>query len=113
MSGTEKLKLWLAAIIVLVAIYVIGYAELAPGVRFGVAAVSFAAAASLVVFSQPGRTFSYFVRDAGNELRKVVWPNKQEVMQMTGIVFVFLTIVTVLLWLMDLVVGILLEQLVR
>lgn len=113
MSGLEKLKLWAAATLLLVAVYVLGYAELRPAARFGTAVLSAAIALALVVFSQSGATFFRFVRDSAIELRKVVWPNKQEVMQMTGVVFAFLTVVTLFLWVVDWVINFLLAQLVR
>lgn len=112
MSAIEKLRLWLASLLVIIVIYVLGYAELTTPVRFAIAVVSLSAAAALIVFSRLGGMFFRFVRDSGNELRKVVWPDKQEVMQMTGVVFVFLVIVTLFLWVVDLIVSFLLGQLV-
>ena len=103
--------MWAAVILTLAAVYIASYADLTPAVRFGSSVVAVMIAAALVIFSQSGRDFSYFMRDAGNELRKVVWPKKQEVIQMTGVVFVFLTIVTIFLWLADLIIRLLLEQL--
>lgn len=112
MSGTEKLKLWAAAILVIGVIYVAAYAELPVAGRFGVSAIGLIAAGGLIFFSQSGRDFSRFVRDAGVELRKVVWPTKQETLQLTGIVFILLSIATVFLWVVDLVIGYLLDILV-
>lgn len=105
MSDRDKIKLWAAAFLVLVFVYIFQYAELEAGVRFAAAAMTLVAAGALVGFSQAGRSFSYFVRDAGSELRKVVWPSKQEVTQMTGVVFVFLVLVTLFLWLIDLIIN--------
>lgn len=42
-----------------------------------------------------------FVRDARIEVKKVVWPSKQETMQTTLVVFVMVFIVGIILWLMD------------
>lgn len=111
MSAVEKMKLWAVAFIVIAVIYVAAYAELSAAARFGVSAVGVAAAGALVFFSQAGRDFSVFVRDSGVELRKVVWPTKQETMQLTGVVFVFLLVVTMYLWVIDFVIGLLLGAL--
>ena len=111
MSGLEKLKLWVAAVLALAAVYVLGYADLSPAARFGAAVLGAGTALALVAFSASGAAFSRFVRDSLIELRKVVWPNKQEVMQMTGVVFAFLAVVTLFLWVVDWVINLLLGQL--
>ena len=41
----------------------------------------------LIVFSQSGRIFFNFARESGIELRKVVWPSKEETLKLTGVVF--------------------------
>ena len=40
--------------------------------------------------SAPGKTFWRFVQSSRIELRKVVWPNRQETLQVTLVVFVML-----------------------
>ena len=110
MSGIEKLKIWVASLLVLAVVYVAAYAELPANTRFVIALGGLVAAALLVYFSQAGRDFFVYVRAAGVELRKVVWPSRQETAQLTGIVALFLLAVTLFLWLADIIISFLLEQ---
>ncbi len=66
----------------------------------GMVAVAVAAIA-IALSSQPGRSAWAFAQDARQELRRVVWPTRQETVQTTLIVLVMVIIVAVLLWLMD------------
>lgn len=56
---------------------------------------------ALGLHSSPGRRFRDFARDAIIETRKVVWPSRLETFQMTGVVFVFVVVVSIFLWLVD------------
>lgn len=111
MPITEKLKLWAAAFLTLAVVYVAAYAELSFGVKFGAVTAGGLLAGALVFFSQGGRDFSRFVRDSLVELRKVVWPTKQETLQLTGVVFLFLIAASLFLWFADFVIGHLLDAL--
>ncbi len=42
-----------------------------------------------------------FFREVRAELKKVSWPNRQELISYTGIVFVSVVIVAVLIWVID------------
>lgn len=55
--------------------------------------------------SNMGRRGLGFVRDARVEVRKVVWPTRQETLQTTLIVLVMVVIVAIMLWLIDLALG--------
>ena len=61
----------------------------------------FAAAAVVAWFTEPGRAFYMFSREAVNEARKVVWPTRKETMQMTGVVILFVIVMAVFLWIVD------------
>ena len=112
MTSTDKAKLWAATLIFLAIVYVASYAEVSAGVRFGVSVAGIVAALALVFFSQAGRMFSVFVREAGIELRKVVWPTKQETLQSVGVVFLFLLAMTFFLWFVDLIINFALSKLI-
>jgi preprotein translocase subunit SecE len=60
-------------------------------------------AASVVVFlaSDSGRRLLAFGRDSVRELRKVVWPERKEAIQMTMYVFGFVLVMSIFLWLTD------------
>lgn len=42
-----------------------------------------------------------FIREARDELRKVTWPDRDEVTSFTGVVIVAIVIIAVFLWLID------------
>jgi preprotein translocase subunit SecE len=42
-----------------------------------------------------------FLREVKAELRKVSWPNRQELTSYTGIVFISVVMIAVLIWIMD------------
>ena len=46
-----------------------------------------------------------FVKDARVEVRKVVWPTRQETLQTTIAVLIMVVIVAIMLWLIDLALG--------
>ena len=51
--------------------------------------------------SAQGRTLWAFIQGSRLELRKVVWPSREETMQTTLIVFVFSAFMSVFFWLLD------------
>ena len=59
--------------------------------------------AAVVVFftSESGRQLVAFGRDAWREVRKVVWPERKEAIQITAYVFGFVLIMAVFLWATD------------
>ena len=66
-----------------------------------VAVIAFFIAAS----SDPGRRGLGFVRDARVEVRKVVWPTRQETLQTTVAVLFMVILVAIMLWLFDMLLG--------
>ena len=48
-----------------------------------------------------GRGILDFLREAHLEVRKVVWPTRQETVQMSGIVLVMVVLVAVIIWVLD------------
>ncbi|MCB1875549.1 MAG: preprotein translocase subunit SecE [Chromatiales bacterium] len=63
------------------------------------------AAAGVAVFvalqTEIGRRFWGFIQESRAEVRKVVWPTRQETVQTTLIVIVMVILVGILLWLLD------------
>ena len=55
--------------------------------------------------TEQGRAFNQLRKDAAIELRKVVWPTRQETVQTTLIVLVFVVIVALILFFMDWVLN--------
>ena len=67
----------------------------------GVAVIAFLIAAT----SEPGRRGLGFVRDSRVEVRKVVWPTRQETLQTTIAVLFMVVLVAIMLWLFDMLLG--------
>jgi preprotein translocase subunit SecE len=64
--------------------------------------VSFIAAVAIAFQSAQGRTLWAFIQGSRVEMRKVVWPTREETFQTTLVVLVFATIMGVFFWLLDL-----------
>jgi preprotein translocase subunit SecE len=63
------------------------------------------AGAALGFSSGPGQALKKFLLDAQIEVRKVVWPTRQETWQTTLIVAVAVLIIGILIWIIDLVLS--------
>lgn len=101
-TGTDKAKLAGVAVLVVgavVAFYALGQQDLWLRVLALLALIGVA----VVVFftSEPGKQLIAYGRDSVKEVRKVVWPSRQEAMQMTGYVFAFVVVMALFLWLTD------------
>jgi preprotein translocase subunit SecE len=66
-----------------------------------VAVIAFLIAAT----SDVGRRSLGFVKDARVEVRKVVWPTRQETVQTTIAVLFMVVLVAIMLWLFDMFLG--------
>jgi len=102
-SSLDWLK-WTITVLLLVAViggnYVYGeqtHVVLRIAVLLLLAVLAFVSAA----FTEKGKTFLTFAKDARLEVRKVVWPTRQETMQTTLIILVVSTIVGLILWGLD------------
>ena len=106
-AGTAD-KVKLAAAILIVVAGVAGYyvlADQAIWLRWLAVVLSLALAAVVVAFSSYGREFRRFVELARIELRKIVWPTRQETLQTTLVVFGFVVVAGLFFWLLDLVLA--------
>lgn len=59
------------------------------------------AALGLILTTVMGRGFMGFLRDSRVEVRKVIWPTRQETMQSTLVVVALVFIVGLVLWTLD------------
>jgi len=104
-AGGGADKAMLAAAVALVVAGIAAYYVLAaqPGwIRWLSLVVGLALAAAVFGLSASGRGFWRFVLDSRIELRKVVWPTRQETLTMTAVVFGFLAVAGVFFWVLDL-----------
>ena len=105
-SALDTLKLMSALLVLLAGVVGFYYFEdesqlLRVLGMLGVAAVAFGIAAT----SYQGRQGLAFVKDARVEVRKVVWPTRQETLQTTIAVLIMVIIVAIMLWLFDMFLG--------
>jgi len=98
----EKIKIAVAALIAAAGLFgFYALAEKAMIVRIGALFGAFAVAAALMWFTQAGRDFIQFAREASDEAKRVVWPSRKETMQTTGVVFLFVFTMALILWIVD------------
>jgi preprotein translocase subunit SecE len=105
-SKLDGLK-WLV-VIALVAVGVVGNSMFAnESLLYRVLAlVALAIVAALIALqTAKGKAFFQLFKEAKNEIRKVVWPTRQETLQTTGIVVVAVLIIGLLLWGLDSLLG--------
>lgn len=101
-STADRVKLSLAVLIIVAGIIAFSAFDTQPNfVRAGVFILSVVLAALVAYTSEPGRRSISFARDSYNEVKRVVWPTRKEAIQMTGIVFVFVIAMGLLLWIVD------------
>jgi preprotein translocase subunit SecE len=62
-------------------------------------------AAGAVAWSAYGRGLWQFALDSRVELRKIVWPNREETLRTTAIVFAFVAVAGMFFWLVDLALA--------
>jgi preprotein translocase subunit SecE len=77
------------------------YDEQALAIRIGMVVVGVAAGAGLAWFSWYGREFWQFAIASRVELRKVVWPEREETFKTTYVVFIFAIVMGVFFWGLD------------
>jgi len=103
-SGLDNVKLVSAAAVVLVALWgFYFFAEYSLLLRVVVLLALTGGAAAIALTTDPGRKLWRFAVDARMEVRKVVWPTRQETVQTTLIVIVMVLILGIVLWLFDMV----------
>ena len=62
-------------------------------------------AVALAWTTHPGASAASFLQEVQVEVRKVVWPDRPQTVQMTGLVLVMVTVVALLLWFLDWLLG--------
>jgi preprotein translocase subunit SecE len=107
-AGTsDKVKLVVAAL--LVGAGVAGYylldSQLDWWWRWAPVAGGIVTGTLVVAWSRFGAELFGFIRDARVELRKIVWPNRNETMMTTVVVLVFVAVAGVFFWLLDFVLA--------
>ncbi len=82
----------------------LGGVSSSPIAAFGVLLVGIIAALAIFATSESGGALIEFSKGSQIELRKMVWPTRQETIQTTMIVMVMVVLVALFLWLIDVAV---------
>jgi preprotein translocase subunit SecE len=102
-SGSFDFLKW-SVIVLLLAGAVVGnyiFAEQSILVRAIAVVAAIAIAGLIAMQTVKGHTAVAFAKESRTEIRKVVWPTRQEALQTTGIVLVATLIMSLLLWGLD------------
>ena len=105
-SGADVGKLVLAVLVL--AAGIVGYTWLgntggAPSLRLVTILVAVLAAAAIAAFTGPGRRVRQFIAESQFEMRKVVWPTRDETIKTTGVIIVVVIVLSLLLGAIDLI----------
>lgn len=101
-TNADKAKLGLAIALVLGSLagfYLLG--KQGQAAQWGALIVGLAAAVVVFISSEMGQQLVAFGRDSVREVKKVVWPERKEAVQMTVYVFGFVVVMALFLWLTD------------
>ena len=101
-ATADKLRVVLSAALVVLALAAFyALAKQGPLVQWAALIVGLAVAVVIFLTSESGKQLVAFARDAVREVKKVVWPERKEAMQITAYVFVFVFAMALFLWLTD------------
>ena len=101
-AAGDKMRLALAVSLVIAAL--VGFYMLSKQgvwVQWAVLLIGLIAAFAVFLTSEMGRQLIAFGRDAIREVKKVVWPERKEAIQITAYVFAFVVVMALFLWLTD------------
>ena len=105
-SALDTVKLVAAAAILvggIAAFYLLGTYPLA--VRWLIVFATFGLGLFVALQSTQGRGFWQFVQGSRVELRKVVWPTRQETLQTALVVFIAIIAMGIFFWILDWILG--------
>jgi preprotein translocase subunit SecE len=101
-SSADKAKL-AGATLLLIGAFVAYYllSKQGPWAQWAALLLCLGASAAVFLVSDLGQRLVGFARDSAREVKKVVWPERKEAMQMTLYVFGFVFIMALFLWVTD------------
>ncbi|MCH7830559.1 MAG: preprotein translocase subunit SecE [Proteobacteria bacterium] len=99
----DILKLLVAVAALVGGLYAYYYyeADLAQAIRVLMVLAGTVAGISIAMISTQGRRLWHFIQGSRVEIRKVIWPTKQETTQTSIAVFVFTLIMMLFFWVLD------------
>jgi len=101
---SAKLVLAIAVLIAGIAGYY-WFAGMPVAVRILMVLAGLGIGAALLFWSAQGQVLWQYIQGSRVELRKMVWPTRQETLQTTLVVFVFVLLLGVFFWLVDMLLA--------
>lgn len=103
-AGLDSLKLGGAAFLLVGGILAFYYFSEVSTLLRVIALLVISGGAAVIAFqTERGRALWQFIADSRMEVRKVVWPTRQETLQTTLVVVVMVLILGIVLWLFDMI----------
>ncbi|HIF35921.1 MAG TPA: preprotein translocase subunit SecE [Candidatus Thioglobus sp.] len=102
-SGSDQWKTILAVAIVIaaLALYYVNPLNFNTLTKVLITLLWFVIAGAVFIKSTQGDRFLHFLRETRIELRKVVWPTREETAKTTGIIMIAVVVVAIFLWIID------------
>ena len=102
-SGSDQWKTILAIAIVVaaLALYYVNPLNFNTLTKVLITLLWFVIAGAVFIKSTQGDRFLHFLRETRIELRKVVWPTREETAKTTGIIMIAVVVVAIFLWIID------------
>ena len=102
-SGSDQWKTILAIAIVIaaLALYYVNPLNFNTLTKVLITLLWFVIAGAVFIKSTQGDRFLHFLRETRIELRKVVWPTREETAKTTGIIMIAVVVVAIFLWILD------------
>ena len=102
-SGSDQWKTILAIAIVIaaLALYYVNPLNFNTLTKVLITLLWFVIAGAVFIKSSQGDRFLHFLRETRIELRKVVWPTREETAKTTGIIMIAVVVVAIFLWIID------------
>ena len=105
-SSFDSVKLWAAGLLVAAAMGAFYYfSEASLLVRILGLLATVVVAIVIGLRTEPGKQLAGFMKEAQIEVRKVVWPTRDETVKTTLVVAAVVLVMGVLLWFLDMVIG--------
>ena len=102
-SGSDQWKTILAIAIVIaaLALYYVNPLNFNTLTKVLITLLWFIIAGAVFIKSTQGDRFLHFLRETRIELRKVIWPTREETAKTTGIIMIAVVVVAIFLWIID------------
>jgi preprotein translocase subunit SecE len=102
-SGSDQWKTILAIAIVIaaLALYYVNPLNFNTLTKVLITLLWLVIAGAVFIKSTQGDRFLHFLRETRIELRKVVWPTREETAKTTGIIMIAVVVVAIFLWIID------------